>query len=131
MINIVISNLLPISPLKKTDIETVVKEAILKLGLTGDMEIEIIFVDKEEIKNLNGKYRQKVKETDVLSFPQQKTPAPKNVLGSIVICLDVVQEKEENLVDVIKHGLLHLAGYDHETNEKEWVAASKKIDCKL
>lgn len=131
MINIVISNLPPISPLKKTDIETVVKEAILKLGLTGDMEIEIIFVDKEEIKNLNGKYRQKDKETDVLSFPQQKTPAPENVLGSIVICLDVVQEKEENLVDVIKHGLLHLAGYNHETNEKEWVAASKKVDCKL
>ncbi|NPA65119.1 MAG: rRNA maturation RNase YbeY [Epsilonproteobacteria bacterium] len=86
-------------------------------------DIELIVTDDEEIQKLNKTFRSIDKPTDVLSFPLQDTPhAP---LGSIVISVDQVHEaakryghspKEEFLLLFI-HGLLHLLGYDHETDD--------------
>jgi len=94
--------------------------------------IEIIFANKETISKLNKEYRNIDKPTDVLSFPQPEVKeAEIRILGSLVINLEVVNEKEENLVDVIKHGLLHLLGFDHEEDENNWQEAADKINCKL
>lgn len=93
--------------------------------------INVEFISKEGIRDLNRKFRQIDKPTDVLSFPQIKIEsAPIWLLGDIIICRDVVDEKDEDLEDVLKHGLLHLLGYDHETDEQKWAGAAKKIDCK-
>ena len=93
--------------------------------------INVEFVTKEDILDLNNKFRQINKPTDVLSFPQIKVEsAPIWLLGDIIICRDVVDEKGEDLEDVLKHGLLHLLGYNHETDEQRWSLAAKKIDCK-
>lgn len=104
----------------------------LKPNLTSKLEIEIIFVDKKEIQDLNREHRQIDAPTDVLSFPQdQIKESLVNILGSIVICQGKVQEKDEEMVDVIKHGLLHLLGYDHETDEQKWQESANKINCNL
>ncbi|MCL5019198.1 MAG: rRNA maturation RNase YbeY [Patescibacteria group bacterium] len=131
MINIVIS---PVNSGDLTDrqIKTIALETLSKLGKSENLELEIIFVDKEDIEKLNKKYREINKPTDVLSFPQTHFESSKlNLLGSIVICQEVIKEKEELLEDIIKHGLLHLSGYDHETDVAKWEAAAKIINCKL
>jgi probable rRNA maturation factor len=90
-----------------------------------DRDIELIFVNDEEIRELNKTYRNKDKATDVLSFPLEEAPfAP---LGSIIISVDtakrVAKDLGHSVEDEIKllfiHGLLHLLGYDHEVDNGE------------
>ena len=113
------------------NIEKIVNDS-LAVFEKDNIYCEILFVDKTEIAALNKEHRTINKPTDVLSFPQISVPsAAISVLGSIVICPEVVAEKNELMPDVIKHGLLHLLGYDHEKNEREWDKAAAKIDCNL
>lgn len=112
-------------------ISKIVTSSAKRLDLTGGKEVEILTVSKKEIAGLNSKYRGINQPTDVLSFPQQKIPGKVNILGSIAVCPEVVEEKNEIMSDVLKHGLLHLAGFDHETDAKKWDGAANKINCKL
>lgn len=88
-------------------------------------EIELIITSNAEIQLLNASYRSIDKATDVLSFPYDEAPmAP---LGSIVISEDFVREKAlelshqngDELALLFIHGLLHILGYDHETDDGE------------
>jgi len=94
-------------------------------------QIEIDFVRSEQIKQLNAQARHIDKPTDVLSFPQIEIGGHKPHLGNIVISPEVVTEKGEDMESVVKHGLLHLLGFDHETDSEKWDEAAKKINCKL
>jgi probable rRNA maturation factor len=86
---------------------------VAKIVLKGENRItqtlSLAFVDKAEIQKLNKEFRKKDKPTDVLSFNIDE----KKYLGEIVICPEVVKEKNENIVWVFVHGILHLCGYDH------------------
>jgi len=108
--------------------------------------VSISFVDKQQIKKLNKKYRKIDNETDVLSFPLLNlTPGQKCklkdfkndidpqtkllMLGDIVICEDVATEHakeynhsyEREVCYLIVHGFLHLLGFDHETDEDKMI----------
>lgn len=117
--------------LDHADIKSIIQDSATILNLTENKEIEILFVGKNEITELNKKHRQKNEPTDVLSFPQTQIPGEENILGSIVICPEIVSQKNENMIDVLKHGLLHLAGFDHEEDEGEWEGIAEKIGCGL
>ncbi len=94
--------------------------------------VEIIFIDKLGIQKLNKDFRQIDKPTDVLSFPQAPILSKNyTILGSVVINMEMVHEKEEEITDVIKHGLIHILGFDHETDELNWNMAAAKINCNL
>ncbi len=88
-----------------------------------DKDVELLIVDNETIQKLNKEYRGIDKPTDVLSFPLADSPAP--LLGSIVISADKAKEAaieyghsvNEEIALLYIHGLLHLLGYDHETDE--------------
>ena len=90
------------------------------LNVTKD--IELLIVDNNTIKELNKEYRGKDKPTDVLSFPLNNLDFMP--LGSIVISSDFAKDAalkfNHSLKDEITllfiHGLLHLLGYDHETD---------------
>ena len=113
-------------------IKSTLEKGCIDLGLTKNYEIEIMWALKKKIQDLNREFRNIDAPTDVLSFPQTKSPNQEiNLLGSIVLNLDKIKEKNENPLDVILHGLLHLAGFDHETDESEWNEAAKKIGCGL
>ncbi|MEI7792343.1 MAG: rRNA maturation RNase YbeY [Candidatus Berkelbacteria bacterium] len=128
MNNIVIEN-----KTNRTIDEAKLRETILSAADVFELKntiIEILIVEKEEIAELNQAHRSIDKPTDVLSFPQIEVAAAKvKILGSIVICPEVVDNKEEDFFEVAKHGLIHLLGYDHETDLHQWELAAKKINC--
>ena len=91
----------------------------------SNKDIEFILCENEYIQELNLKFRKKNTATDVLSFPYEDMPmAP---LGSIVISIDFVNNKSkeynhsfnDELSLLYIHGLLHLLGFDHETDSGE------------
>jgi probable rRNA maturation factor len=87
-------------------------------------QIELIITDNNGITTLNKEHREKSKPTDVLSFPMGDT-LPHTPLGVIVISKDYViknakaygHSNQEELTLLFIHGLLHLLGFDHETDE--------------
>ncbi|BAF69898.1 rRNA maturation RNase YbeY [Nitratiruptor sp. SB155-2] len=98
-----------------------------------DRPVELMIVDDERMRTLNKTYRDIDKTTDVLSFPMQEIPnAP---LGSIVINADKVLHTAKELGHSAKdefallyiHGLLHLLGYDHESDNGEMRAMEEKL----
>lgn len=90
-----------------------------------DKEVELVIVDAKSMHALNLEHRNVDKTTDVLSFPIDDFPhAP---LGSIVINYELAFQKaaelghsaEEEITLLFIHGMLHLLGYDHETDAGE------------
>ena len=96
-------------------------------------EIGLMFVDNEQIREMNSAYRDKDSATDVLSFPMYEADEAiedeeEILLGDIVISLERAAEQaeeyghslEREVMYHLVHGLLHLAGYDHmEDDEKK------------
>ncbi|WP_457606233.1 rRNA maturation RNase YbeY [Nitratifractor sp.] len=99
-----------------------------------DREIELILCDDEAIRELNLEHRGIDRPTDVLSFPLEES-LPGMPLGSIVISVDRVEEMaralghspDEEFLLLFIHGLLHLLGYDHETDEGEMRAKEAEL----
>ncbi len=87
--------------------------AYLKLDSHYNKELIIRVVDNAESQQLNRDYRGKDKPTNVLSFPYEPIPGEEeNTLGDLVICADIVKQREE-WAHLVIHGVLHLLGYDH------------------
>jgi probable rRNA maturation factor len=92
-----------------------------KAALRVDTEVTIRIVDADEGKLLNNTYRGKDYATNVLTFPLTEAP---HLMGDIIICAPVVateamaQHKslEAHYAHLTVHGILHLHGYDHETD---------------
>lgn len=92
-----------------------------------DYEISLRLVDISEITDLNSRYRNKDKATNVLSFPAdipEELDIP--LLGDIVICSQVVEKEadeqnkplESHWAHMTIHGTLHLLGYDHLSDDE-------------
>ena len=101
----------------------------------------LIFVSKKKMAELNKKYRGKDKPTNVLSFAAHGEPRFERETGDVVVCPAVVLEEAKTygftqkkwMTRLIVHGILHLAGYDHETKkeEEEMTALELKAEKKL
>lgn len=91
---------------------------------SGHVAVE--FVDAERIAQLNGEHRGKPVPTDVLSFPidgAQPLPDVPRELGDVVICPQHTVDVHEAVV----HGMLHLLGMDHETDDGEMLALQREL----
>jgi probable rRNA maturation factor len=101
--------------------------AVLAAASAGieDGHLAVEFVDAERIAELNEEYRGKEGPTDVLSFgvDEDLPPAGPRELGDVVIC----PEHTEDLLEAVVHGVLHLTGMDHETDEGEMLALQAEI----
>ena len=101
----------------------------------GESSATIAFVSDTKIRELNRQFRGVDKATDVLSFPAGESIN----LGDIAVSVDTaaVQAKENGLslndeiAQLILHGLLHLCGYDHETDNGEMNRFELKLRQKL
>lgn len=120
-------------------------ESALKIPKGHQAEVGITLVNPVRMRTLNRKRRGVDKATDVLSFPLHMEPIrgyTAVLLGDLFICPDVVREHaqesglsvSDRMAWTIVHGLLHLAGYDHETSPvaaKRMFALEKRILKKL
>ena len=99
--------------------------AALAAAGVADGHLAIAFVDAGEIQRLNREYRGIDRPTDVLSFPVDEAGesfGPRE-LGDVVIC----PEHTRDLTEAVVHGVLHLCGYDHETDSGEMLALQDRI----
>ena len=100
-------------------------EAALAAVGVDDGHLSVELVDEERIRELNRDHRDRDEPTDVLSFPIDGAgpAAGPRELGDIVICPDHTADLTEATV----HGVLHLCGYDHETDDGEMLALQARI----
>ena len=121
----------------KLDTEAWANFAARALAAIGKSESSatIAFVSDKRIRELNRQFRDVDKATDVLSFPAEE----EFNLGDVAVSVDTaaVQAKENGLTldgeiaQLILHGLLHLCGYDHETDNGEMNRLELRLRKKL
>jgi probable rRNA maturation factor len=92
-----------------------------------EAELSLVFVDDEEIADLNRQYLKRDGATNVIAFPMKEgaySEISPLLLGDVVISVDTAAREstlagmavEAHLEDLLIHGILHLFGYDHESN---------------
>jgi probable rRNA maturation factor len=93
--------------------------------------VGLMVIEPDEMARINGEHRGKPEPTDVLSFPIDGAEAldwdddgPPPELGDVIICPEAAQEPLETLV---VHGVLHLLGYDHESDDGEMLELQDRL----
>jgi probable rRNA maturation factor len=93
----------------------------------GHLSVEL--VDEQRIRELNREHRGLDRPTDVLSFPIDgvgPAPGPRE-LGDVVIC----PQHTADMTEATVHGVLHLCGYDHETDDGEMLDLQARLIASL
>jgi probable rRNA maturation factor len=100
-------------------------EAALRAAGVVDGHLAIELVDAERIRELNREHRGLDRPTDVLSFPvdEDGPAAGPRELGDVVVCPAYTHDPREAVV----HGVLHLCGYDHETDNGEMLSLQDRV----
>ncbi len=123
----------PASPAISSRLIKKIAERMLKTLHIESSELSILLTDDDTIQALNREHRSKDSPTDVLSFPlmdpddDQLNTLDGGPLGDVVISLDraLLQADArgaallEEIRALLAHGILHLLGYDHETDAEE------------
>lgn len=115
------------SALKMRELRGFLSKAKTASKLRG--EVSVLLGTDETVRALNKEFRKKDKATDVLSFPvdAEHPSAAKKQAGDLAISLDTAHRQAEEHGHALQvevkilmlHGLLHLAGYDHESDKGE------------
>lgn len=116
--------------LPKKLVQKTLREVSKELVEKGDKRVSIAFVSHSQMKHLNKTYRGKDAVTDVLSFSlDDETHLGELILNYGQAKKQAVQMKHivrHELVFLIVHGLLHLYGFDHETEKEQKVMFEKQ-----
>jgi probable rRNA maturation factor len=95
-------------------------------------EVDILIATSKRLRDLNRRFRRKNKPTDVLSFPR---PSGGDIAISAQIARDNAQRYGHSLANELKilvlHGMLHLAGYDHESDNGRMAHAESRLRSQL
>lgn len=111
--------------------KTLIKKSCIKGYKPETVSFDIVFVNNDEIQRINREYRDKDKPTDVITFAifadseenERYILDGELNLGEIIVSLDKIEtQASENNTDfrdelyyIISHGILHLLGFDHQT----------------
>ncbi len=101
--------------------------AVLKQLKRENEDVTIGFVSDHRIERLNREFRGQDGPTDVLSFPGTNDELTGRSLGDVVISAETAARQasenglsfEQEIAQLVLHGLLHLSGFDHETDTGE------------
>jgi len=123
--------------IKKTALTRFLLEAQAAVGLKG--EVNVLLAGNRTLHRLNLEFRKKDKPTDVLSFPAPEPAHGEAYAGDLAISLEIAGENaadfghplEMELKVLLLHGLLHLAGYDHETDDGTMARKERTLQKKL
>ncbi len=111
-----------------TDVPAELREAVaatLAAAGVGDGHLAVELVGADRIRELNREHRGKDSPTDVLAFPVDgagPTVGPRE-LGDVAICPEHCTDVTEAAV----HGVLHLCGHDHESDDGEMLALQARV----
>ena len=121
------------------DVEAIVERAAQAALGTVEGDIVVLLTDDAAVRELNGRFRDKDKPTNVLSFPAPENALPH--LGDIVlaygVCATEAETQGKTLADhlshLLVHGVLHLWGRDHEDDAEaeEMEAEEREILAKI
>jgi probable rRNA maturation factor len=108
-----------------------------EVGIRG--EVHILLTDNAEMQRLNRRFRRKNRPTDVLSFPADNSNGARKTAGDIAISVEIARQNaavlghslDIELKILILHGILHLAGYDHEDDNGEMASLENKLRTKM
>lgn len=116
----------------KQDFTAIIEQALKTLGIEDDVEVSCVLVDDERIHEINREYRHIDRSTDVISFAMEDNDqfyveGMPRTLGDIFISVDHAKKQAEEyghslrreMCFLFTHGILHLLGYDHMTDEQE------------
>ena len=126
--------------LNKPTLTRFLNRARAAIPLTG--AVSVLLTSDAELQRLNRTFRRKNKPTDVLSFPASPIPglpAAHQHAGDLAISLDTARRQaatfghplETELRILLLHGLLHLAGLDHETDTGQMAARESELRTQL
>jgi probable rRNA maturation factor len=123
------------SALRKPDLARFLKRAQKAVGLSG--EVTVLLADDARLKDLHRTFRRKNKPTDVLSFPAAENG--EGVAGDLAVSVETAARQaaehghalDDELRILMLHGVLHLAGYDHEVDKGEMRAFESDLRAKL
>ena len=114
------------------DFTAIIEQALETLGIEDDVEVSCVLVDDERIHEINREYRHIDCSTDVISFAMEDNDqfyveGMPRTLGDIFISVDHAKKQAEEyghslrreMCFLFTHGILHLLGYDHMTDEQE------------
>lgn len=132
MITIEPPSSLSISALSKAGLTRFLNRARSEIGLEG--EVDVLLADDSTLQRLNRAFRGKNKPTDVLSFPAPEEIAQTHA-GDLAVSLETAARQAaaygHDLRDEVRilllHGLLHLSGLDHETDDGEMAAREAEL----
>jgi probable rRNA maturation factor len=119
-------------------LSTFLRRAQMAVGLKGD--VNVLLTANQHMRRLNRQFRQKDKPTDVLSFPADLSgKSPEKYAGDLAISVEIARESakqlghslEDEIKVLILHGVLHLAGYDHESDNGEMARTEDRLRQKL
>ena len=119
-------------------VRTLLEHSLAQLKLNADCDVNLVFVDENEMTELHIKWMDEPGPTDVLSFPMDmpENPGDAVTLGDIVIAPTVAATQaataghaaEHEIFILAAHGLLHILGYDHANKEDEKVMFALQED---
>lgn len=114
------------------DFTAIIEQALKTLGIEDGVEVSCVLVDDERIHEINREYRHIDRSTDVISFAMEDNDqfyveGMPRTLGDIFISVDHAKKQAEEyghslrreMCFLFTHGILHLLGYDHMTDEQE------------
>ena len=119
-----------IQRINKADLARFARRAQKLAGVSG--EVAVLIAGNDRIRELNRRFRKKNQPTDVLSFPRESG-------GDIAISAEIARQNaglyghafSNELKILVLHGILHLAGYDHENDQGEMAAQESLLRRKL
>jgi probable rRNA maturation factor len=122
-----------VSGVSRPELERFTARARRAVGLRG--EVNVLVAPSAELRRLNRQFRKQDKPTDVLSFP----PPARGMAGDIAISADIARASARRLGHpfaaelkvLVLHGLLHLAGYDHERDTGEMRRKEERLRAAL
>ena len=119
-------------------VRALLEHSLVQLKLSPECEVNLVFVDENEMTELHIKWMDEPGPTDVLSFPMDlpENPGDAVTLGDIVIAPTVAATQaataghsaEHEIFILAAHGLLHILGHDHANKEDEKVMFALQED---
>lgn len=122
----------------------IIQQVLNQFSFVSKFEVSILLTNNDEIHKLNKQFRNKDRPTNVLSFPSlteeelriiNKNSLQPNMLGDLalafetLLCESLVEKKTflDHFNHLVVHGILHLLGYDHETDDDAECMQKKEI----